>query len=199
METIMDQISQRRGVMWAAVSFALATAGLANLANAACTDPGWAHPPSATPGFISTVYHPSSDGAWAMSVSDDSASIVGLWKIEMLSKSTATHTNPMPDGVLIDFGTVAWHSDGTELLNSGSRNPSDGDFCQGVWAQVGANTFALNHMALAWTSGTYTGPAVIRERVTVDATRHHTSGRSGSRSTWPRSRRGTSLMRRHPW
>ena len=145
----MDQSSQRRGVTLAAIGLALAAAGVANMANAACTDQGWLHKLSAAPGFISTVYHPSSDGAWAMTVSDDAASIVGLWKIEMLSKSTATNTNPMPDGVLIDFGTVAWHSDGTELLNSGSRNPSDGDFCQGVWAQVGDHLFSLNHQAIS--------------------------------------------------
>ena len=172
----MNQSSQRRGVMRATVGLALAAAGLSNAAHAACTDPGWSHQPSDAPRFLSAVYHPSSDAAWAMSVSEGSASIVGLWKIEMLSKSTATNTNPMPDGVLIDFGTVAWHSDGTELLNSGSRNPADGDFCQGVWARMGANTYVLNHMALAWTSGTYTGPAVIRERITVDGSHRHYGG-----------------------
>ena len=98
------------------------------------------------------------------------APIVGLWKFEMLAKSTATNHNPMPDGTLIDFGTAAWHSDGTELMNSGLRNPSDGDFCQGVWAAASGTTFLLNHYALAWTNGAYTGPANIRQKVTVDAT-----------------------------
>jgi hypothetical protein len=176
MEKIMDQSSKRRGVSLATWGLALAAVSLAGTANAACTDPGWSHQPGNAPGFLSAVYHPASDAAWAMTVSDDSASIVGLWKIEMISRSTATNTNPMPDGVLIDFGIVAWHSDGTELLNSGSRNPADGDFCQGVWAKVGDSTFALNHMALAWTNGAYTGPAVIRERVTVDESGHHYHG-----------------------
>jgi hypothetical protein len=93
--------------------------------------------------------------------------IVGVWKFEMLSKSTSTHKNPMPDGTLIDFGTAAWHADGTELQMSGFRNPSDDDVCQGVWQQVGRSTFVLNHFALAWTNGTYTGPADIRATVTV--------------------------------
>lgn len=93
--------------------------------------------------------------------------IVGVWKFEMLSKSTATHKNPMPDGTLIDFGTAAWHADGTELQMSGFRNPSDDDVCQGVWQQVGPSKFVLNHFALAWTNGTYTGPADIRATVTV--------------------------------
>jgi hypothetical protein len=102
-------------------------------------------------------------------------SIVGLWKFEMLAKSTPAHTNPMPDGALIDFGTAAWHDDGTELMNSGARKPADGDFCQGVWQQTGPNEFVLNHYALSYTDGNYTGPANIRERVYVD--------RSGKRFT----------------
>ena len=103
-------------------------------------------------------------------------SIVGLWKFEMISKSTATHTNPMPDGTLIDFGTAAWHADGTELQISGIRNPADGDVCQGVWQRVDDATFVLNHYAMAWTNGTYTGPVNIRARVTVDPTGNHYSG-----------------------
>lgn len=94
--------------------------------------------------------------------------IVGLWKFEMLSKSTPTHKNTMPDGTLIDFGTAAWHADGTEFQTSGFRSPSDGDVCQGVWQQVGKSTFVLNHYALAWTNGSYTGPVNIRAQVTVD-------------------------------
>ncbi|MEJ0035771.1 MAG: hypothetical protein WDO68_06790 [Gammaproteobacteria bacterium] len=95
-------------------------------------------------------------------------SIVGLWKFEMLAKSTSANKNPMPDGALIDFGTAAWHDDGTELMNSGARKPADGDFCQGVWEQAGPNEFVLNHYALAYTDGAYTGPVNIRERVNLD-------------------------------
>lgn len=102
--------------------------------------------------------------------------IVGLWKFEMLAKSTANHKNPMPDGTLIDFGTAAWHGDGTEFQTSGFRDPSNGDVCQGVWQQVGKSTFILNHYALAWTNGSYTGPANIRAQVTVDSTGNHYTG-----------------------
>jgi hypothetical protein len=94
----------------------------------------------------------------------------------MLSKSTKKNTNPMPDGTLIDFGTAAWHSDGTELINSGIRNPADGDFCQGVWAKVDDSTFVLNHLALAWMNGSYVGPAHITERVTVGTNGSHYFG-----------------------
>jgi len=120
---------------------------------------------------MSAVYHPDELGRSLLPVDfgDERPSVVGLWQFEMLAKSTATHVNPMPDGTLIDFGTAAWHADGTELMNSGSRNPADGDFCQGVWKQVGPSTFVLNHIALAYTNGAYTGPAKIEERVTVGA------------------------------
>jgi len=163
-----------RGAMpLSAISLALIAAGLANNASAACTNPAWSPEASDTSGLVSAVYHPSTDAAGLMTVSNDHAAIIGLWKFELLSKSTSKNNNPMPDGTLIDFGTAAWHSDGTELINSGIRNPADGDFCQGVWAKVNDSTFVLNHMALAWMNGAYVGPARIAERVTVGPNGHH--------------------------
>ena len=94
----------------------------------------------------------------------------------MLSKSTAKNKNPMTDGTLIDFGTAVWHADGTELQTTGIRNPADGNICHGVWKQIGPSTFQLNHYALAWTNGTYTGPVNIRAVVTVDGTGNKYSG-----------------------
>jgi hypothetical protein len=128
--------------------------------------------------MLQAVWHPSDTtaGFVPVSTSDSSPAIVGLWKFEMIAKSTATNRNPMPDGVLVDFGTAAWHADGTEFQTSGSRNPGDGDVCQGVWTQVGPETFRLNHFALAWTNGTYTGPVNIRARVTVAGNRMSYSG-----------------------
>ena len=146
-------------------------------ASAGCAYPGQEAIPGSQPNsafrgarFIRTGY---------MEVSDSDAAgapIVGLWKFEMLSKSTLTHKNPMPDGTLIDFGTTAWHSDGTELMNSGIHDPADSNFCQGTWAPVGDETFVLNHYALAWTNGTYTGPVNIKERVTVGPTGNTMTG-----------------------
>lgn len=140
----------------------VATLGLSGVSHAGCAPTSFQSAPSsgatasADPsGFIRT--------AWR----GPDRAIVGLWKFEMLSKSTSTNKNPMPEGTLIDFGTAAWHGDGTEFQTSGFRNPSDGDTCQGVWQQVGHSTFVLNHVALAWTNGAYTGPANIRARVTV--------------------------------
>ena len=156
----MSEHTRRWCLGTAPVTLAVVLAGLVStgMARAACTIPDATHGTSGH--FTPAVYRP-------MSYERDTA-IVGLWKFEMLAKSTATNNNPMPDGALIDFGTQAWHSDGTELLNSGSRNPADGDFCQGVWEQVGPSEFKLNHMPLAWSGGAYIGPVKLSMLVTVD-------------------------------
>jgi len=151
---------RRPAVAPIAVSLALIGLASTSMARAACTVPDPAHATSGR--FTPAVYRLTSY--------EREASIVGLWKFEMLAKSTSTNKNPMPDGALVDFGTQAWHADGTELLNSGIRNPADGDFCQGVWKQVGPSTFKLNHMPLAWGGGAYIGPVKMSVTVTLDAT-----------------------------
>jgi hypothetical protein len=147
-------------------------AGAVSTANAGCVAADWMGATNATSDFHSVVYRPGSDDASLRRVGNrgSEAAIVGLWKFEMIAASTPLNKNPMPDGTLIDFGTAVWHADGTEFQTSGIRNPSDGDVCQGVWAQIGASTFQLNHYALAWTNGAYTGPANIRAVVKVDST-----------------------------
>lgn len=64
-------------------------------------------------------------------------SIVGLWEVQTT-------------GIASDWGTQAWHADGTELLFSVSQDPATGDVCQGVWQQVGPRTYTLNHVAMGW-------------------------------------------------
>lgn len=120
--------------------------------------------------FISTAFLP----VWDQDADD--ASVVGLWKFAFVAKGNTGPTAP-PDGAPIDAGYVTWHSDGTELMNSG-RPPISGDFCMGVWKQIGPSTFKLNHFALAWDStGTvFVGPANIRETVTVSPSRNSYSG-----------------------
>jgi hypothetical protein len=90
---------------------------------------------------------------------EDNASIVGLWKIKLL----------LADGSVFDEGYTTWHSDGTELTNSG-RPPMTGSFCMGAWKKNSDGTYRLNHFALSWDStGTiFVGPANIKERITVD-------------------------------
>lgn len=153
----------------------VAALGLSAASHAGCVPVQGSAAPQAAPAPGAAT---DTTGGAFIRVSDrDSArTIVGLWKFEMIAKSTATHQNPMPDGTLIDFGTAAWHADGTEFQTSGIRNPSDGNVCQGVWQKVGAATFVLNHYALAWTNGTYTGPVNIRARVTVDPSGNRYSG-----------------------
>lgn len=95
----------------------------------------------------------------------DSAAIVGLWKFTFVSEG-----NPgIPDGTVLDAGYVAWHSDGTEITNSGMRPPITGNFCMGVWKQTKHSTFKLNHFGLSWdpTGTTFIGPANLRALVVV--------------------------------
>jgi hypothetical protein len=164
-QSTRSEATRRPRLAKVSIALAVALAGLActGMARAACTMPDVVH---ATSGhFVPAVYRPVDY--------EREAAIVGLWKFEMLAKSTPTNKNPVPDGTLIDFGTQAWHSDGTELLNSGIRNPADGDFCQGVWEQVGPSTFKLNHLPLAWASGAYIGPVKMSILVTVDESGNH--------------------------
>ncbi len=98
--------------------------------------------------------------------------IVGLWKFAFTA--TTPFSGPF------DAGYVQWHSDGTELMNSG-RAPTTGSFCMGVWKQTGRSTYKLNHFALSWafdastpstgpgTGGAdFVGPTNIREEIIVD-------------------------------
>lgn len=163
-------------ITFAALLMAGAAAlGLSGTSHAGCAPGKWsdARQAAPTPGTAMSI---AAGHFIQVSDRESARTIVGLWKFEMISKSTAKHTNPMPDGTLIDFGTAAWHADGTEIQMSGIRNPSDGDVCQGVWQRIGNGTFVLNHYALAWTNGTYTGPVNIRARVTVNPSGNRYSG-----------------------
>lgn len=103
-----------------------------------------------------------------------SASIVGLWNFTFVSEGNSG----IPDGTVIDAGYVAWHSDGTEITNSGMRAPMTGNFCMGVWKQTKHSTFKLNHYGLSWdpSGTTFVGPANIRSVVVVDRGNNSYSG-----------------------
>ena len=92
-------------------------------------------------------------------------SIVGLWSVQFVSEGS----EGIPDGAVIDQGYATWHSDGTEIMNSG-RPPITGSFCMGVWKSTGRFTYKLNHFALSWdpTGTTFVGPGNIRENLTLD-------------------------------
>ena len=75
------------------------------------------------------------------------SSIVGLWAIQLTA-----------GGQQVDFGYSEWHSDGTEIMNSGGHPASTGNFCLGVWAQTGPNSYHLNHFALAYNPNNWQSP-----------------------------------------
>ena len=101
-------------------------------------------------------------------------SIVGLWRFAFTA----------PDGVSsLDWGFQTWHNDGTEITNSGGHPAEDGNFCMGVWEQVGrAGEYKLNHWAIAWGLPPNFDPTVfgglvnIREKVYLDRTGNAMSG-----------------------
>ncbi len=74
---------------------------------------------------------------------DDDEPIVGLWQFKLNGG--------------MDFGTQAWHADGTELMFSAGRDPATGDICQGVWRKVGPRAYTLNHIAMGYDQG-FGGP-----------------------------------------
>jgi len=99
---------------------------------------------------------------------DDGTGIVGFWHVKFVSEGS----QGIPDGTEIDAGYSQWHSDGTEIMNSGGRSPITGDFCLGVWTSLGNGKYKLNHFAAAWdsTGSTLIGPANIKEVVTLSPT-----------------------------
>jgi hypothetical protein len=89
--------------------------------------------------LVPAVYHEgdAAEGSFVRVHDFDPASIVGLWEFKWTGFAT-------------DWGTQAWHADGTELTFSTGQNPATGDTCQGVWQQIGPRTYTLNHIAMGW-------------------------------------------------
>jgi hypothetical protein len=91
-------------------------------------------------------------------------SIAGLWGVTFYQGAT---TN------VFDYGYAAWHSDGTEIMNSATRAPASENFCMGVWTQTGPSSYRLVHYALSYDPmNANNGPAakvIITENVTLNA------------------------------
>jgi hypothetical protein len=98
-----------------------------------------------------------------------------MWAVQFVAEN-----NPAgpPNGTVVDWGYVQWHSDGTEIENSGARSPSTENFCMGVWAQTGPSAYKLNHYALSYdaTSGALNGYVRITEQVTLNQAGNQYSG-----------------------
>lgn len=127
------------------------------------------------PGASPAAYFPAASGAGLRMVAqaDEEEPIVGLWQIKVTAKGNAD----VPDGVVLDQGYAVWHSDHTEIINSG-RTPASQSFCLGTWKKVGPLTYKLNHFALSWTKDAkgewvLQGPSNIKQEVVVDA-KHET-------------------------
>jgi hypothetical protein len=139
-------------------------------------------PPQEGAGFIEAVYRPGSERLIPVGheTSVPNTGIVGLWKVLFVSDGIAP--NPVPAGVTVDFGTVQWHNDGTELMISGGRPPSTGDVCMGVWAQIGPSTYKLSGDTPPSMGGPgpspaqFLGPALIQETVTLNQPRDTYTG-----------------------
>jgi len=143
-------------------------------------------PPQRRPLLTSVSYRLAS-----LAVPNRDATIVGLWKFTFVAKGNSGNPFPVnpPDGTTLDAGYVQWHSDGTEIMNSG-RDPATGSFCLGVWKSIGRSTYKLNHFALSWdatgqscspsqqpgATGCLLGPTNIHEEVTVDHSGNHYDG-----------------------
>lgn len=130
----------------------LAAVALATGATAGCGDGSWRKAqidPAAASGPATLM------AAAAPAV----APIVGMWSVTFVDAS----------GKVSDFGYQQWHSDGTEILNSGGRAPASENFCLGVWAAVHDNEYMLNHWALSYdpATGALNAKVNIREDVHV--------------------------------
>jgi hypothetical protein len=148
----------------AAILLGLGAATYATSASAACGDDArkfqaaWDEPGAGGPGGLLHLASMDSPG---------NHSIVGMWQFRMTS-----------GGQTADFGYQQWHSDGTELMNSGGRAPASQNFCMGVWRQVAPSRYHLNHLALSYdpSSGTLNARVNIKEDVTVDPSGNDYSG-----------------------
>lgn len=130
------------------------------------------------PGLRGAAYRP----ATVMLVSDDEGrpSIVGMWEFRFVSQGNTVYG--IPDGAQLDFGYAQWHDDGTEITNSGQRDPATSSFCLGVWKSVGGRRYRLNHFGVSWdntgqfcvppvgSTSCLVGTANIRQQVTLSHT-----------------------------
>jgi len=135
----------------AALVLSVAGFSIANSAQAGCgfvpsplKPNAWNPSTQASPMLRFADYRPGSDGRFLL-INDDGAwhndvGIVGMWRFKLVA----------PNGMVVDDGYSQWHSDGTEIQNSGVHAPNTSNFCLGVWKQVGPTTYLLKHFPLAW-------------------------------------------------
>ena len=161
----------------AALVLSVAGLSLANSAQAGCgfapsllKPNAWNPSTQASPMLQSAYYRPGAEGRFLLTGDDGGwpgeVGIVGMWRFQLLA----------PNGAVVDDGYVQWHSDGTEIQNSGLHAPITSNFCLGVWKQVGPNSYKLNHFPLAWdTTGQSPANAIqLTETVKLTDKDHYT-------------------------
>jgi hypothetical protein len=156
---------------------------VASPAAAGCVDP----PTLLSQRALAPLLHPSGKGSAGYNDGqrafghdfDDDASIVGLWQFVFSSEGNNVLPFLIPDGAPLDAGYAQWHSDETEIMNSG-RDPATSNFCLGTWKSTGRRRYKLNHFALTWDNtgkfctpepgapSCFVGPANVREEVVLD-------------------------------
>lgn len=117
--------------------------------------------------FVNAAYRPAQ--FVLIDHDSDDPSIVGMWNFVFTGTDGKT---------VVDFGYQQWHSDGTEITNSGGHDPATGNWCMGVWASTGNRGFKLNHFALSYdkTTGMLAAVINIKEQVTVSHNGESMSG-----------------------
>lgn len=89
---------------------------------------------------------------------DSHQGMVGLWHVYYTDSSG----NPFYEAYDM------WHADGTEWESS-FGDPRTGNYCFGVWTQVGARTVQLRHFAWVYNAdGTPAGSFILTETDTIN-------------------------------
>lgn len=124
----------------------------------------------ADPAVMAKVFAPRAEGVTPdQRGGGPSASIVGMWQFQFISKGNTSHNPSIPDGAVLDFGYQHWHSDGTEFIESGGHSPASANFCLGVWGQTGFLTYEINHFPISYdaTTGMIANYINIKEQDTL--------------------------------
>ena len=121
--------------LWVMAGAIVVVAMMAATANAGCGDIG-----NGKATLKRQAWQGSEFGSPALRLinQQDNDPITGMWQVTFAVGTTT-----------IDTGYSIWHSDGTEIMNSGDRSPLTGNFCMGVWRNIN-NHYKLNHAAISW-------------------------------------------------
>jgi hypothetical protein len=138
----------------------------------------WEPSMQSTPALQSAFYHPGADGRFVLTGDiggwPGDPAIVGMWSFQLAGITGLPPGAPV--GTVVDDGYAQWHSDGTEIQNSGVHAPDTSNFCLGVWKQVGPFTYQLKHFPLAWNPAANSGNGSPANAIDLSETVHLTDG-----------------------